>query len=339
MVTLRDIARETGLSVNTISRALNGKPDVNPGTRQRVEDTAARLGYVPNSLARSLVGGQSCTIGLIISDLQNPFYSKVAQGVEEAARARGYSTILVNTNEREEDERQAVRVLRSKRVDGMLIHPTQGNSEHILQLRREGIPFVLINRHIDEVNPDYIINNNQKGAYMAMRHLLELGHRRVLHISGPERISSVRERIIGYKQALSEFNIPFDERLLVHTLLDMQSAYETTLRVLRGGITPTAIYTYSDLLAIGALKALRELNLKVPDDISLVGYDDIDFAAFLEVPLTTIRQQMYEIGRQAVELLIGIIHDPSYQPGKYRIVLDPELVIRRSTSHPPRPSE
>jgi len=332
LVTLRDIARETGLSVNTISRALNGKPDVNPETRQRVESVAKQLGYVPNSIARSLVGGQSCTIGLIIADLQNPFYSKVAQGVEEAARAEGYSTILVNTNERESDERQAVQVLRSKRVDGMLIHPTQGESEHICQLRNDGIPFVLINRHIDEVNPDYIINNNQKGAYMAVRHLLELGHKRVLHISGPERISSVQERIVGYKQALSEFKIPFDEKMVVHTLLNMQSSYETTLRVFESGLAPTAIYTYSDLLAIGTFKALRELNKKVPDDISLVGYDDIDFAAFLEVPLTTVRQQMYEIGRQAVKLLIKIIHDASYVPGKYKVVLDPELIVRRSTA-------
>lgn len=337
MVTLRDIARVTGLSVNTISRALNGKPDVNPETRQRVEDTARQLGYVPNSIARSLVGGHSCTIGLIIADLQNPFYSKVAQGVEEAARIEGYSTILVNTNENENDERKAVQVLRSKRVDGMLIHPTQGDSEHILQLRKDGVPFILINRHFDEVVPDYIINNNTKGAYLATRHLLELGHRNILHITGPDRISSVRERIVGFKQALSEFNVPFDPAMIIHTRLDMQSCYETTLKAFRSGCKSTALYTYSDLLAIGSLRALRELNLRVPEDISLVGYDDIDFAAFLEVPLTTVRQQMYEIGRQAVHLLIKIIHDRSYEPGKYRVVLDPELVVRRSTAKPSQP--
>jgi LacI family transcriptional regulator len=289
---------------------------------------------VPNSLARSLVGGQSHTIGLIIADMANPFYSKVTQGVEETARQHGYSTILVDTHEDDNDERQAVQVLRSKQVDGIIIHPAQASSDHIAGLLQLGIPTVLVNRYFPGLEIDCIINNNRHGACLAVRHLIELGHRRIAHITGPAQISSVCERISGYRQALEEAVIPFDESLIIHTALGLQAGCETGRSLFQSGLDFSAIYVYSDYLAVGVFKAARELGLHIPLDYSLVGYDDIEFAEFLETPLTTVRQPMYEIGQRAVLLLIENIENPGHVPGQKKIVLEPELVIRQSTAPP-----
>jgi len=332
MVTIKDIARELGLSVNTVSRALNGKPDVNPQTKKRIEEAARRLGYIPNSVARSLVAGRSLTIGLIVADVVNPFSGKIIRGVEETARLNGYSTILANANEQDEDEQKAVQVMRSKRVDGMLIHPVQASHQHIAQLRRDHIPFVLLNRYFDEIDAYCVLVNNQRGAYLAVRHLIELGHARIVHITGPMSISSVRERIAGYHQALGEASIPSDKHLIVHTRLDMQGGYQVTRDLLQSDLKFTAIFTYSDLLAVGALKAMRERGVQVPRDMSLVGYDDIDFADFLEAPLTTVRQPTYEIGKCGVQILLGILRDPSQERAPFKQVLEPELVVRRSSA-------
>jgi LacI family transcriptional regulator len=335
MITVKDLARELGLSINTVSRAINNKPDVNPETRRRVLEAAERLGYVANTLARSLVNGRTCTIGLIIADVVNPFYGRVIRGVEETARLNGYSTILVNSNEQDEDEREAVQVLRSKRVDGLLIHPVQQSFEHIARLKQDGIPYVLINRHFDELDGDYVINDNRGGAYQAVQHLVQLGHRRIAHITGSRLVSSVRERIAGYLQALAEVGVEEDPALVVTTRVDMEGGYEAARALLTITPRPTAIFTYSDLVAIGAYKALREAKLVVPRDMSLVGYDDIEVAPFLESPLTTVHQPTYEIGQQGVETLLQRISsraDPEAMP--VRRILEPHLVVRRSTGSP-----
>ena len=334
MVTIKDIARELGISINTVSRALNDKPDVSQETRLRVLDRADRLGYVPNTLARSLVAGETCTIGLICSDLVNPFYARIAQGVEETARADGYTTIIASTNEDDEAERQAVDLMRSKRVDGMVISPTQQSHDHIARLIQEHIPFILVNRHVDEFQTDYVINNNQHGAYQAVQHLVSLGHQRIAHITGPLRISSVRERISGYKQALEKNGIRFDTELVIHSELTLESGYKTVLELLQAENRPSAIFTYSDHLAIGAIKAIRELKLSVPGDISLVGYDDIEYAQFLDIPLTTVHQPMYEIGQRAVFNLLDMMKSDDFTPGQHQEILEPELVIRESTDRP-----
>lgn len=334
MVTLRDIARELGLSVNTVSRALNGKPDVNRETRARVLETARDLGYVPNALAQSLVAGRSLSIGLVLSDVANPFNGKIIRGVEEAARERGYATVLANSNEQDDLERQAVQVLRSKRVDGMLIHPVQASEAHIVALEHDGIPVVLLNRHSDRFDISYVIINNASGAYQAVRHLVQLDHRLIAHITGPAQISSVRERITGYEKALDEAGLPRDPRLIVHAGLDMDAGYRAAHELLAAGPRPTAIFTYSDLIAIGVLKALSELHLQVPEDVSLVGFDDIDFASMLQVSLTTVHQPRAQIGRRGAEVLFELMEEPASQRLPRHVILEPELIIRGSTCPP-----
>ena len=335
MTTLKQVAQRAGVSINTASRALNNKADVHRATRERVLKVAQELGYVPNALARSLVEGRSNTVGLVVADVTNPFSGQLTRGVEEAARAAGYALVLTNSNEDDALEQQAVRTLRSKRVDGLLIHPAQASYEHLEQCYQDGIPVVLLNRHIDQLNADYVINDNRSGAYQAVHHLVTLGHRRILHITGSERVSSVRERLIGYRCALDEAGIPFDPDLVINGELSMEGAYQAAHRRFGVGERPTAVFTYSDLLAIGVLKALHELGIDVPGDVSLVGYDDIAFAAFLVVPLTTVRQPIHQIGRRGFEILMRILNDPRWVRGQYQEVYQPELVVRASTA-PPR---
>lgn len=329
--TMKDIAREAGVSINTVSRALNGKPDVNEDTRKRILQIADRLNYVPNFLAKGLVTKNTRTIGVIVSDNANPFFARIIKGIEDYARSKGYNIILCNTDERYEKEEEAVRLLRERRVDGLLITltPAQKKRTDILELKRSGVPFVLLNRHMDDIMTDYVINDNVYGAYLAVTHLVKLGHKRIGYISGPPQISSVRERLEGYRKAVFENNIEFDNSLVKESNLKMEDGYRLMKEFLELENKPTAVFTYSDLLAIGALKALKEANLKVPKDIALVGYDDIEFSSLLQVPLTTVHQPRYRIGEEGARILINRIEGKDSE-GLYQIVLKPELVIRES---------
>ena len=329
--TMKDIAREAGVSINTVSRALNGKPDVNEDTKKGILEIADRLNYVPNFLAKGLVTKNTRTIGVIVSDNANPFFARMIKGIEDYARSRGYNIILCNTDERYEKEEEAVRLLREKRVDGLLITltPAQKERTDILELKRTGVPFVLLNRHMDDIITDYVINDNVYGAYLAVSHLAKLGHKRIGYISGPSQISSVRERLEGYKKALFENNIKFDNSLVKESNLKMEDGYKLMKEFLELENRPTAVFTYSDLLAIGALKALKEAKLEVPKDIALVGYDDIEFSSLLEVPLTTVHQPRYRIGEEGAKILIDRIEGKDSED-LHQIVLKPELVIRES---------
>jgi len=335
-VTMRDIAERAGVSLITVSRALNNKPDVNKETRARILAIAQEIDYTPNVHARALASGDSKTLGLIVADSANPFYGKLIRGVEDTASAHGYGVILCNTSEDRERESAAHRMLREKRVDGMLVTGILTGLSPLLRLKQENIPFVLLNRYLQEIDADCVLNDNRLGAYEATTHLCELGHRRIVHLTGPKEISSVRERLAGYRQALEEYDIPFDPELVLRCNLKLEGGCrqaKTALPVLSP--RPTAVFAYSDLLAIGVLKALRELGLRVPQDIALVGYDDIEFAPFVEPPLTTVAQLVYEIGQKGTEILLEKINWP--EEGEWtpqRVVFKPELRIRASSGGP-----
>lgn len=331
--TMRDIAKKAGVSVNTISRALSNRPEISEETKNRILAIAKEMNYLPNETAKALLSGNTKTLGVLISDNVNPFFAKQIRGIEEVARESGYSVFLCNTNEQYTQEIEAITSLRVKRVNGLLITPSLGKYDHIMQLKKDKFPFVLLNRHLDDPEIDCVRNDNQQGAYEGVRCLTQLGHRNILHVTGPQYVSSVYERMRGYQKALEESGVSFNRDLVLNTDLSLEGGYRKVKdSFLKLNPRPTAIFAYSDLLAIGVLKALREMRLKVPEDVALVGYDDIEVASFVESPLTTVAQDAYEIGRMGTQILLDRINWSGDEPWvPKQVILKPELKVRVSS--------
>lgn len=329
-ITLRDIAKEAGVSTTTISRALNDKPDVSPKTKDKILEIAKNLGYTPNLLAKSLRSRKSKTIGVILADISNPFFSAVAKGIEDAARKRNYSIILCNTDEKYEKEEEAVRVLVEKRVDGLLITPVQKEYKDILRIKEQKIPLVLVGRHFDTIKTNSVVSDDALGGFLATEYLIKKGHRKILYISGPLHISSATERLKGYKRALRECKIPFEEKLVRGYTAKMGEAYTLMRKILKKKLDFTAVFTFSDFLALGVMKALREEKSKIPDDVAVVGYDDIEFASILEIPLTTVHMPKYRLGMEGVNMLIDDIEGKNSAKKLQKLTIKPELIVRKS---------
>jgi len=328
-VTMRDVAREVGVSVNTVSRALAGKPDVNPQTRARVLEVAERLGYRPNRLARGLRSNKTGTIGVIVTDIANPFFGALVKGVEKAARARDYSIILQDTDEDYEREKEAIQVMLAERVDGLLITPVQTRTETIEELKECGLPFVLLGRHFDDIETDYVVTDDVEGGFLATEHLIKLGHRRIAMINGPLHISSAKERFQGYRKALDRSGVKLDESIVSSGAITMDDGYRVSKSLLTRRNRPTAIFAYSDFVAFGVMKAVREVGFHLPDDVAVVGYDDVQLSSCLEVPLTTVRIPTEELGRKATELLVKKMN---HELDKALVcLLKAELIVRQST--------
>lgn len=331
-LTIRDIAREAGVSINTVSRALNDKPDISVETKERVLETVKRLGYRPNRLARGLRSNKTGTIGVIVADIANPYFAALVKGVEKAAKEHNYSIILQDTDENYEKEREAVRTILAEQVDGLLITPVQTGKETIIELQESGLPFVLLGRWFDELEADYVATDDIQGGFLATEHLIKQGHERIALLGGPPYISSAKERFQGYKKALDQYGIELDEGLVRSGAITMKDGYTIAKALLSTKPRPTAIFAYSDFVALGIVKAIREVGLKIPGDIAIVGYDDIEFSSCLEVPLTTVRIPKREIGRQAVEILLERMIKADSASQFRKVKLEVELIIRESTT-------
>ena len=330
-VTMRDVAREAGVSVNTVSRALSGKPDVSPETRARVLKIAERLGYRPNRLARGLRSNKTGTIGVIVTDIANPFFGALVKGVERAARQHDYSIILQDTDEDYEREKEAIQVMLAERVDGLLITPVQTKTETIEELKEAGLPFVLLGRYFDGLETDYVVTDDVQGGYLATEHLIKLGHKRIAMINGPLHISSAKERFQGYKKALDHYGIELDESMVSTGAITMDDGYRISKSLLSRTNRPTAIFTYSDFVAFGVMRAVREVGLRIPEDVAVVGYDDVGFSSCLEVPLTTVRIPKEKLGSKAMESLISKMSNERELAGFQKVKLPVKLVIRETT--------
>lgn len=327
--TIRDVAQAAGVSINTVSRALNGKPDVNPETKRLIVEVAERLSYMPNKLARGLRSNKTGIIGVIVADIANPFFSAVVKGVGKAAKELSYSIILQDTSESYEGEEQAIHTMRSEYVDGVLITPVQTDNKSILMLQESGIPFVLVARHFSDVKTDYVVADDVQGGYLATKHLIENGHEKIAFINGPAYNSSAIERFQGYKKALGESHIKIDESLIRNGALTMEDGYAHAQALLENGAPkPTALFTFSDFVALGAMKAVHEAGLRIPNDIAIVGYDDVAFAFCLEVPLTTVRVQKRRLGEEAMTALEKKIDG---QKGDRQLRIPVDLVVRQSS--------
>lgn len=327
-ITLKMVAERAGVSVNTVSRAINNKSDINEETKKRVLKVAQELGYVQNATAVALRTKKTRTLGVVIADNRNPFYAEVLNGIEEAAREKNYHIILANTQRDYQKEEEAINLLLAKRVDGLLITPVQDRNDDIKNLIEANIPFVIVGRDFKNIEVDAVYNDEVKGGFLATKYLIKKGHKRIALINGFLHKSPARGRLEGYKKALKEYGIPFDDSLVSVGDIDVKDGYERTKQLLEKGLNFTAIFAYNDMMAFGAMRAIKEKGLRIPEDIGLVGYDDIPFSSLISPSLTTIRLKKQELGVESLKLLLSRINVSRKKTKK--IMLDVELKIRET---------
>ena len=329
MKTIREVAEKAGVSPTTVSHVINNTRYVSGNVRSRVIDAMRELNYRPNGLARSLRRGETLTLGLILPDSANPFFAEIGRAIESSAFACGYSVILCNTENDIKKERLYTEVLENKQVDGMIFVASGENREAISEIANNGLPVVVVDRDMGSLELDTVITDNYHGGLIATQHLLSLGHRIIALITGPSNITPSADRVTGYRAALQQSNLPVDENLIVRGNFHPPSGYEGALRLFQCIPRPTAVYACNDMMAIGVIRAASQLGLGIPEDVSIVGFDDIELTSYTTPPLTTISQPKQEIGQLAVSLVLERIQNPSLPPR--RSVLSPRLVIREST--------
>lgn len=334
--TIKDIARIAGVSATAVSRALNNHPRLSAGTREKILRVAKELDYRPNLLARSLIKKRSHTIGLAITTIRNPFYPELAKGIEDVALKLGYSIILCSTNYDIKLEAYYIEILRSKGVDGIIFSSVEIKDSNVRNLIRDGFPFVLVNRRIHnrqlERKIDAVVLDNYSGGYMAMQHLQRLGHKRIGILAGDMKTSTATERTQGIKKFLEDAGIPFDPTLFFVCNYLRESAYGATMELLVRKKRPTAIFAQNDHMALGAREAILDSGLRIPEDLAVVGFDNIDVTGLKGIELTTVSQKKYEMGALATEILIDRI-EKKIKGGTRQIILEPELVIRKSCGY------
>lgn len=329
-LTIRQIARLSGVSRSTVSRVINDHPNVSPQTREQVLQVVAETGFRPDPIARSLSSRRADIIGLVIplaiqSLFEDPFFPRLMQGISRGCNSHDYTLTLFLLHSLEEEAELYARISRRQLLDGVIVTATQGGDPLIPQLIDNQIPFVVHGRHEDS-RVSFVDVDNVTGAYTAVTHLVRLGRRRIALIAGPLGSLAAEDRKQGYLNALQERRVPVDESLIVHGDFTETSSHEAMQRLLP--YEPDAVFVASDTMALGALRALREAGKRVPDDVALVGFDDMPQAATADPPLTTVRQPIQRAGVLAVEMLIDILENGT-EPAR-RIILPTELVIRAS---------
>jgi LacI family transcriptional regulator len=332
---IRDVAAHAGVSVGTVSNVLNRPHLVAPATRARVQEAIAALGFVRNESARQLRAGHSRTIGLVVLDVSNPFFTDVARGVEDAATAAGLAVILCNSDEKSEREGSYLDLLEEHRVQGILITPVRGVSERLRQLQRRGIPVVLLDRWASTRDHCSVSVNDVYGGELAAAHLLRRGHRRMAFVGGPFTIKQVHDRHDGARRALLADGLPASALTTVETpALNFAAGRAAGAQIadMPARRRPTAAFCANDLVALGLLQEMTRRHLRAPDDLAIVGYDDIDFAAAAAVPLSSVRQPRNQLGKSAAQLLI---EETSEQRGHShrQLIFEPRLVVRDSSDH------
>ncbi len=327
---MRDVAARAGVSVTTVSHVINETRPVSDELRRRALAAMDELGYQPNRLARSLRRGQTHTIGMIIPDSANPFFAEVARGVEDTSFENGYSLILCNSDGDLDKELLYTNVLTEKRVDGILFVAAGLSTDRILDLQHQKTPLVVVDRDLPDAAVDSVLTDNAQGGWLATRHLIELGHRRIACITGPSDLTPSADRVTGYRRAMREEGIPIDEALIVKGDFQYDSAYRASIQLLQMQDPPTAIFACNDLMAVAVMRAALEQGQRVPDDLSVVGFDDVRLAAFANPPLTTIAQPKHEIGAVAATMLLKRMRN--HERPAHRQVFETSLVIRKSTA-------
>jgi len=331
-VTIKDIARELGVSPSTVSRALKDHPDISEETRRHVKELADRMKYKPNAIALSLKNRRSNVVGVIIPQIVHYFFSSVISGIEEVAGKYGYSVMIAQSNELFDKEVEAMAALADGRIDGLLISISKETVkyEHLRQFKEEGIEIVFFDRVPDDFKSDSVVIDDFQGALKAVQHLIDSGHKRILHLAGPQTRLIGRKRLKGYLQALENNRIPFDEKLVV-SCDSFDAALNVLPELVSSGLQFDAVFTVNDFTAAGVIQALKKLGKHIPEDMAVVGYGDDDIAKMIDPTLTTVRQPGKEMGARAMELLHKRLSSLEENHDIISEVLQAELVQRNSS--------
>lgn len=334
MATLRDIAKVVGVDISTVSRVLNNdrKTTVKDETRRKILQTARALNYRPNASARTLKTGSNQMIGLILPDISNPLYMEIFLGVEEVLLQQNYFVLTVNTNEQICERKDYLNLLSEGRVDGVIFAASYIEEDITEELSRSNLEYVAVNRHSRDLE-NYVIVDDKNAAYRAVEHLLELGHRNVAHLSGPLYTTTALERLQGYRTALQYANVPFNNALVYETDFTEDSGYEGMKRILAAHQDCTAVFATNFRVAIGAMIAMKETGLKIPEDLSIICVHDHPLAFLMNPPLTTVKLPLREMGREAAAILLKLIRKEEEKVYK-KLIPGFELMLRGSTAPP-----
>lgn len=326
--TMRDVAERAGVSKTTVSHVINNTRFVEEETKQRVLQAIAELGYYPNAAARSLTTKRTGTIGVVISDATNLFFSEVMLGIEDVLQPENYGLIVCNTDEILEREAHYLELLLSQRVEGIIAAATSQRWAILAEAEVQHTPIVFMDRTFKDSKGPYVGVNNERGAYSGTQHLIEQGHRQIGIFAGFQRLSTMRERLAGFRQALHEHGIFLPEAWVITSTLSIEAGRKAACQLLSRPERPTALFINNNLLSLGVLLAIKELGLRCPEDIALVGFDDHPWAAVSNPPLTVVRQPTRELGQIAAQMLLALINGE--RPAESRVILECELIMRKS---------
>jgi len=328
---IKDIARMAQVSHSTVSRALTGSKQVNPETAARIRKIADEAGYRASAAARTMVMGRSNTIGVVVTNIADPFVAGVVDGIEDAAEERGYSVFLANSNAQPEREMRVVRSFEERRVDGIIVTSSRVGALYVPLMERLRIPVVLLNNQHPSQFAHSVLIDNVEASLKATRHLIELGHRRIAYLGDRFGHQSDTERFAGYRRAVEEAGMGFAPELVAHGDGKPEGGQQAMAQLLALPGRPTAVFCYNDMSALGAMRQIRVEGLRVPDDVSVAGFDDLYMSQYLEPPLTTVRQPMRQMGRMAMETLLQIFDGAV---GTHNLTVEGQLIVRESTAGP-----
>ncbi len=330
MATIRDVAKTAGVSTATVSYVLNNKP-VHPDKEKKVLDAIEKLNYIPNSAARGLRSKKNNTIGLVIPDITNPFYPNLAKGCQDAFKEKGYTLMMYNTDEQQNQIPNIIKQIREGKLDGIILASlVNSDIDNVHELESLNFPTVVAHRKLEECNFDSVVVDNYFGAYKATEHLISLGHTNITFLRDMNGSPVSKDRLNGYIDAMKQLNLtPF----VLEGNASYQSGYSITMQLLnkyKGYQQPSAIFASSDIMAYGVLDAVKKMGKLIPDDISIVGFDDLFLSSWETIQLTSVRVPIYEVGYQASNLLLRKMENGNLKTKKNHIVLETELVLRKS---------
>lgn len=328
MATIYDVARRAEVSPATVSRVVNGHPNVDPGLADRVREAMSALDYRPNAVARNLRRSRTSLWGLIISDISNPFFTALVRGVDDVAQREGFSVVLCNTDEDLAKEGQYVNAALTEQMAGVIISPS-GGALHVNRLADARIPVVVIDRQLPDASVDTVLVDNEHGAELATAHLIGSGYRRIACITGPSGLYTAERRLLGYRQALAAHDLPYDEALVRFGDYREGGGYHAMASLLALDRRPDAVFTANNMTTVGAVECATDAGLRVPDEFGVAGFDDLPWGNLIRPRLTTVAQPTYDLGRNAAELLTARIAAPARPPST--VTLATRLQVRDSS--------